>query len=148
MASLAFPEYEWSVDRPGGGRVTATRSAAETVIWVDRTREAPVPAGAKLLSSFLDDLTEEFGDADGMALARMEIAVEQIEAKGGATLRDLRMTRGLTQKQFADELGTSQSRVSNLEARNEKPSEDTLRAMTEVLNVDFNTLMEALRRGD
>lgn len=146
MASRAI-EYEWDVPRHGGGRVSATRLSGQTVINVDRTQEAALPEGAKLLSAFLDQFDAEPDIAEQLPAARAELAAE-ISEEYGSTIRSLRLAKGLSQRDLAIQLQTSQSRVSLIESRKEKPSEDTLRALSTALGVDFNTIMDALSRAD
>jgi transcriptional regulator with XRE-family HTH domain len=63
------------------------------------------------------------------------------------TLRTLRLSKGLSQKELSTKLGTSQAAVSEYESRQRKPAEDMIRSLSESLEVDFNTLMEALANG-
>lgn len=147
--ALASPviEEEFTLARVGGGRITCTKGAESAVIYVDRTQEAAVPAGAELLSTFLDDFQSQEDIAKHLPDVRREIAREDREAGAPVTLRSLRLEKGMSQQQFAKAIGTSQSAVSLLEARRQKPTEDTIRAMASALDTDFNTLMDALANG-
>ena len=141
-------EIEWSVPRQGGGVVTATKAVGQTVINMDRSQEPRLPNGAKLLSAFLDEFESHSDLADLMPDARAEVGAGIAAVRGGHSLKSLRLSKGMSQSAFAIALGTSQSRVSLYEARQQKPSEDALRRMSVALDVDFNTLMEALARGE
>jgi DNA-binding transcriptional regulator YiaG len=148
MASISRDiEYQWSVPRSGGGTVVATRVQGQAVINVDRSQEAAVPVGSQLLSSFLDQF-EQHGDiADILPEARKGLASEFAKLNG-PTVKSLRLALGLSQSGLADAIGTSQSHISRIEARKEKPNEETIRALCFALHVDANTIMDALARAD
>lgn len=61
----------------------------------------------------------------------------------GLFIKKTRRTKGLTQNEFAEGICT-QATVSNLESNRGIPSVQTLMALTERLNVDFNDLTEYL----
>lgn len=140
-------EVQWDVPREGGGMVTATRAVGSTVIEVDRTQAAPVPRGARLLSAFLD----EFEGLDDIAPCLPEVRNEisrNFADRDGVTIKSLRLARGFSQSDLANAIGSSQSHVSRLESRKEKPNEDTIRALCGALAIDANTIMDALARAD
>lgn len=140
-------ESEWVIERAGGGQVVATRATNQSVITIDRSQEAPLPDGATLLSSFLDEFDALPDVAKNLQAARKDLGSQLAEMKGGETLKELRLLRGLSQSELAKAIGTSQSRMSRLEARREPPSEETMRALCRVLEIDPNTLFEALDRA-
>lgn len=97
------------------------------------------PSGFRTLDDFLADFidleTEE------------ELKPVRIEFAEGITERNLtklRLSKGLNQKQLADTVGTSQPRLSNWECGSESPGLDNIRKLSEALDVDYNTLCEAL----
>jgi DNA-binding XRE family transcriptional regulator len=140
-------EVQFDVPRDGGGKVICTASAGTSVIWVDRTQEARVPLGAQLLGDFLDEFQRDPEVAKHLPAVRREIAETESKAGAPMTLRSLRLARGMSQQDLARAVGTSQSSLSLLESRRQKPVEDTIRALAEALAVDFNTLMDALANG-
>jgi transcriptional regulator with XRE-family HTH domain len=56
----------------------------------------------------------------------------------------LRMEHGLSQAELARRIGTSQSRMSRIEAGLDDPRYSTLVKISAVLGVDFNTLSKVL----
>ena len=150
MIALASPdtaEFEFGIARAGGGKVVCTRGAESTIVHVDLSQSQPVPPGAQLLDDFLDEFQAAPEVQRHLPEVRREIARERREAGCPETVRELRLSVGLSQSDFAGAIGTSQSMVSLIEARKQKPGEDTIRSMAAVLQVDFNTLMTALANG-
>lgn len=60
-----------------------------------------------------------------------------------ATLKRLRLSKGLTQGDLAKETGLAKSSISMYENGNRKPSFEVLETFADFFNVDMNTLMEA-----
>lgn len=148
LASPAIKlEHEFRFNLADGGQITCTRSDDSTVVYVDRSQARAVPHGTQILHSFLDEFEADAGIAELLPIVRRDVGDELEEAIGRRTLRTLRLKMGLSQIEFANALGTSQSSVSLLEARQQKPGEDMIRRIAGVLEVDFNTLMEALANG-
>lgn len=140
-------EYQFNLQRGNGGRVSCVSSTASSVVRLDRSQERPVPQGAELLDSFLESFLARPEIAQHMPAARCELAQNYAEGGAPLTLRALRLGKGFSQKEFAVALGTSQAAVSEYESRHRKPAEDMIRSLARVLEVDFNTLMEALANG-
>lgn len=139
------PTYTFHVSRNGGGRISC--STDNVVIEIcDRSQELALPDGARLLDDFLDEFERLPEIAKHLPDARKSLG-EEWAAREGATLRDLRLLRGLSQTEFGELIGSSQAAVSAYEKRSQKPGEDVLRRMASALEVDFNTLMDALANG-
>ncbi|WP_375282928.1 helix-turn-helix domain-containing protein [Sphingobium yanoikuyae] len=151
MTNLAFAdtdlEVEFVVRRPGGGKVSCVRNTSSTVIALDRSQERALPAGAELLEDFLDQFDADPAVAEHLPAARRRFARASEEVGAAVTLRQLRLAQGLSQGELASAIGTSQAAVSAIESRRRKPGEDTIRALSAILQVDFNTLMVALQNG-
>ena len=64
-----------------------------------------------------------------------------IMSKFGRNLRELRLDNSLTQDQLADKLGVSKSRISMYENGNRRPSFEMLEAISDLFNVDMNSLL-------
>lgn len=130
--------------RADGGRVTATRVQTSEVIHLDFSESYPVPSCARHLEDFLDEFEGDL--AEHLPAARREVQQELAQTQA-VRLSHLRLARGMSQKDLSDAIGCSQSMVSLIEGRRQKPGEDTIRALAEALQVDFNTLMGALENG-
>lgn len=128
-----------------GGKVTTTRVPAD-VFHIDFSCRHPVPQGAMLLEDFLDEFDAQADVQEVLPQARQEVGLELADGKA-LQLKHLRLAKGLSQKDLAVAIGSTQGKISMIEARKQKPGEDTLRALSDVLEVDFNTLMEALANG-
>lgn len=79
--------------------------------------------------------------AAALARARQRLASTLHPAP---SLAHLRMAQGLSQAELARRIGTSQSRLSRIEAGLDDPRYSTLTKISAVLGVDLNTLAEAL----
>ncbi len=66
--------------------------------------------------------------------------MEEKQTAFGQRLAGLRQARGLSQQALADRLAVTRQAVSNWERSQTIPDLDMLRAMTEALDVDMNTL--------
>ena len=131
-----------------GAEQQASATQNQNVVQL-RPQGAPtLPDGFSYLTDFLDKFDEAPEISAALPGARIALAEASPELRGARTLRDLRLSKGWSQAEFAQMLGTSQARISRLEARKEKPAEDTLRDLASLLAVDFNTLMDALKYAD
>lgn len=67
---------------------------------------------------------------------------------GGEIIRELRMKKGLTIKQFGEIVNTNYVFLSKLERNLEKPSEELIKNMANALNYegDINTLIASFGR--
>ena len=59
----------------------------------------------------------------------------------GQRIKDLRMSRGLTQEQLADILKISKSRIGMYEIGKREPNFEMLEAIADYFNVDMNYLL-------
>lgn len=73
---------------------------------------------------------------------------DTFHAEDGDTVRTLRLRKGWSQVQFARALGTSQSHVARIERGTENLAIETCRRLCSVLDIDMNTLDQALRRQE
>jgi len=145
LLDIDRPWHDLQLVQPGGGRITAVGSAGSSLIVVtDRSQSQPLPAGAKLLDAFLDEFEARPEISELLPEARQDLAEHYAGAGVPTSLRLLRLRAGLSQKEFAKAIGTSQAAISSYELRTRKPNEDAIRSMASALSVDFNTLMEAL----
>lgn len=136
-------EYQFELQRLNGGRVSCVSSTTSSIIIMDRSQDRAVPDGAQLLDSFLDEFETDPQVAAQLSKARRDFAIG-VESRRGASLKTLRLAAGLSQVDLARQIGTSQAAISAYESRHRKPGEDAIRGLAESLNVDFNTLMDAL----
>jgi ribosome-binding protein aMBF1 (putative translation factor) len=82
-----------------------------------------------------------------MEHARRWVA-DEFHAEEGVTLRTLRLRKGLSQQQLANALGTSQSHVARIEGGANGLNIDTCRRLARTLEVDLNSLDQALQNQE
>ena len=139
---------KWQKLRQTGAEEQVSAAPSQNVVQL-RPQDASLPPDG---FSYLSDFLNEFDNAPEIATAlpAARVALSKVRQQNGSarTLRDLRLLRGWSQAEFAQLFGTSQAHISRLESRKEKPSEDSLRVLADLLAVDFNTLMDALKHAD
>lgn len=101
----------------------------------------PQPTGWRDIHERLAALEQDPRRAAALARARQRLASTLHPAP---SLAHLRMAQGLSQAELARRIGTSQSRLSRIEAGLDDPRYSTLTKISAVLGVDLNTLAEAL----
>lgn len=79
--------------------------------------------------------------AEALAKARQRLAPALHPAPN---LASLRLERGLSQQQLAQNVGTSQSRLSRIESGLDDPRLSTVRKLAEALGVGIETLAHAI----
>lgn len=89
------------------------------------------------LSGYAADL----GLTEHIRTARTELA--DLIQRDRPTLRTLRLRLGLSQQDLAIKLGTSQSRISNIESRNDGMGFAFAHKMADALDVTLDVLYEA-----
>jgi len=73
-----------------------------------------------------------------LALQNARIEISKLMG-GQKNLRQLRLSKGLSQIDLADRIGTSQSQIARLEA-GQDPTLQTLRKLSDALDVDLNAI--------
>lgn len=105
-----------------------------------------IPPGYATIGDVLAKASLDPTVAVGLATARKLLAQEiDLDVP---TFRSLRLSRGLSQTELAQRLGTSQSHVARIERGTENLSLSTLRKLAATLEVDMNTLNEALLKQE
>jgi DNA-binding transcriptional regulator YiaG len=102
------------------------------------------PKGFSRLRSLLDRRTADVSVQNDVRSARKAMAEEQVIARGYERLADLRLSKGLSQLELANLVGTSQPRLSQWENAKDKPGYENIVALAAALEVDFNRLHKAL----
>jgi transcriptional regulator with XRE-family HTH domain len=75
-------------------------------------------------------------------------AADTFHSEDGDTVRTLRLRRGWSQVRLAEELGTSQSHIARIERGTENLAIETCRKLAHALEIDLNTLDQALKRQE
>ncbi len=73
---------------------------------------------------------------------------DTLHNQDGDTIRTLRLRKGWSQSQLAEALSSSQSHVARIERGTENLAIQTCRRLCKALDIDMNTLDQALRRQE
>jgi len=102
-----------------------------------------VPAGGVSLDQLVSEMKSAgLGDALARSRRRWSELIEKKQDK--LTLRALRLRRGLSQAELAQEIGVTQPRIALWEARRESPSFKQIRKLCAALDIQADTLLAAL----
>ena len=101
----------------------------------------PQPAGFRSIEDRLAEAERKPNRAAALAKARQRLAQA---VQPDAPLAALRMRCGFSQRTLAERIGTSQSRLSRIEAGLDDPRWSTVRKLAAALAVDVNTIDEAI----
>lgn len=103
----------------------------------------PLPAGFLDINTFLSQFDEDVEFNKTMPEARKWVQ-ETYYSREPNSLRSLRLSKGLSQVQLATMIGTQQSRLSRIENGKEEPGLTTLKKLAQALDVDLNTIGNAI----
>jgi hypothetical protein len=103
--------------------------------------KAPIPPGYRDLDDVLDELVDDEVFVR-LPEKRRQLATDLLPAKVG--LRYLRLERGLSQKDLALAVGTSQPRLSVWESSPDSISIVSAKSLATALEVDFNTFFRVV----
>lgn len=136
-----------SVDTPIAE--TSTKGPACKIYNFDGYSESPPspPKNHSSISNFLSDWESDPVRKSHLEAGRKWVA-ESFYSDDGVTVRSLRLNKGWSQKQLADELLTSQPHIARIEKGTENVGISTCRKLAQALGVDLNTLNEALLRQE
>ena len=123
---------------PAGRGNVSTGNTVEYQV-VDGKGPSPLELGEGLRA-----LLSEFSDQE-LTDARKRLAERAAIDSAGLSLAGLRLRAGLSQADLADILGTSQSRVSRIEAGREEPGFSFLTRLSDALGSEPNELFAALK---
>ena len=73
---------------------------------------------------------------------------DTFHGQDGDTVRTLRLRKGWSQSQLAEAIGSSQSHIARIERGTENLAVQTCRRLCKALDIDMNTLDQALRRQE
>lgn len=91
-----------------------------------------------------DDLMAALGLTDADLADARKVVAEQVYGHEAATLKRLRLERGLSQQRLAELIGSKQSHISRIERGTEDIQKSVMRKLRDALDVDMNTLDAAL----
>jgi ribosome-binding protein aMBF1 (putative translation factor) len=106
-----------------------------------------VPAAHQSIGDLVSNWSKDETRRVALEQARAWVA-DTFHAEDGDTVRTLRLSKGWSQTQLANELGTSQPHVARIERGTENVTIETCRRLCRVLGIDMNMLDAALRRQE
>lgn len=105
-----------------------------------------IPEGFQSVDTFLEKFVNRPELQGLMAAARQRIERSRAEASSFRPgLASLRRGAGLSQKELADQIGTSQPVISMYESGEREPSLKVIFALSKALGVSFDKLIPALK---
>lgn len=149
VSSAPTPAFEPVIGRPEVGHeaVSAPQKAQVFHIAAYATPEEPAPAGHMALDDLVRNWSRDESRRKAIEDAR-RWAADSLASEAGETIRTLRLRRGLSQARLAEMIGTSQPHIARIERGTENVTIDTCRRLAAALEVDMNTLDQALRRQE
>lgn len=121
----------------------ATRPSGAVHYLVIPEQDEPIPAGYTTIDDVVAEFERDPALQDELLEARRWIA-DTVLAGKPVTLRTLRLRKGWSQAQLAAAIGTKQPHVARIERGQADPQFDTCRRIAHALDVDLNTLGQAL----
>lgn len=106
-----------------------------------------VPSAHQSIGDLVSNGSKDETRRAALEQARAWVA-DTFHAEDGDTVRSLRLRKGWSQTQLANELGTSQPHIARIERGTENVTIETCRRLCRVLGIDMNMLDAALRRQE
>lgn len=133
-------------------RVPSTETKLAKVIFIPlQSTDDDVPEDCLSIEEFEREFISGFElEKDGRAALKegRQWVAETFYGEDGDTVRTLRLKKGMSQVALAESLGTSQSHVARIERGTENPLLGTCRRWCIALEIDMNTLDQAMQRQE
>ena len=141
--------FEWLVAQAGvvAEAATVVQPCAVFRIEDHTVSKVEIPAHHKSVGDIVNKWSEDATRRAALEQARGWIA-DTFHRQDGDTVRTLRLRKGWSQTQLANNLGTSQSHIARIERGTENVAVETCRRLCKALEIDMNTLDTALRRQE
>ncbi|WP_293652901.1 helix-turn-helix domain-containing protein [Thiolapillus sp.] len=138
-----------SFERVFGDSGTAT-SRTRCQVFAFEAYTTPSPQAPAKHSSISQLSAEWEGDAKGRAALEegRQWVADTFYGEDGDTVRTLRLRKGWSQARLAEALATSQPHIARIERGRENLTIETCRKLTRALEIDLNTLDQALKRQE
>lgn len=138
----SWPSTTGSTSPGTSGPETAT--SASLLAWreVSGLGEAPIPEGFEDIDAAVAQLERDPDRRSALARARQRLGARLRGQAGG--LAQLRLLRGLSQKQLAEAIGTSQPHIARIENGRDNVLLATANELARALEVQLDEINEAL----
>lgn len=146
-SSAPTKSFEKVFGLPGTTVETTSRTRCQVFSFESYTPSPQVPVKHKAVSQLVSEWEKDDKRRAAIEDAR-RWAADTFHSEDGDTVRTLRLRRGWSQVRLAEELGTSQSHIARIERGTENLAIETCRKLAHALEIDLNTLDQALKRQE
>jgi ribosome-binding protein aMBF1 (putative translation factor) len=132
------------------GETGAATSRTRCQVFAFEAYTAPPPKAPVKHSSISQLAAEWEQDAECRAVLEegRQWLADTFYGEDGDTVRTLRLRKGWSQARLAEALATSQPHVARIERGTENLTIETCRKLSRALDIDLNTLDQALKRQE
>lgn len=147
-SSAPTKRYEKVVSRPDTAVETSSNARCQVYTFEEYATPQPkAPARHTAVGDLVKRWEQDAEKRAAIAEGRQWIA-ETFYHEDGDTVRTLRLRKGWSQTRLAEALATSQSHVARIERGTENLAIQTCRKLAAALDIDLNTLDQALKRQE
>ncbi|MFB1488914.1 MULTISPECIES: helix-turn-helix domain-containing protein [unclassified Thiocapsa] len=147
-SSAPIKSYEKVVGQPGTAVETSSNARCQIYTFEDyAVPKAKAPARHVTIGDLVECWEQNPEKRAAIEEGRHWVA-ETFYPGDGDTVRTLRLRKGWSQTRLAEALGTSQSHVARIERGTENLAIQTCRKLAAALDIDLNTLDQALNRQE
>lgn len=147
-SSTPTKRFEKVIGQPGAAVETTSRTRCRVFAFEAYTATQPqAPANHSSIGQLVGKWEKDGEHRAALEEGRRWVA-DAFYGEGGDTVRSLRLHKGWSQTSLAEELGTSQSHVARIERGTENLTIETCRKLSSALEIDLNTLDQALKRQE
>ena len=145
-SSAPIKSFEKVVSQPGTATETSSRTRCQVFAFEAYTAPRPsTPAKHTTIRELVSQWEKNEKRRVALEEGRQWVA-ETFYGEDGDTVRTLRLRKGWSQSRLAKALETSQSHVARIERGTENLTIETCRKISKALEIDMNTLDQALKR--
>lgn len=144
----AFSQATTSFERvhQGGWVDAIAEQAVCEIVYIDEYRTRAATPDGYVTVTDLVKRSESMPERKAALIAvRNKLAMLSGKSDGEPTLRSFRLSRGLSQRQFADLVGTTQPYVARLEANPAAAGLEFMRKFCKAFALDMNTANQILQ---
>ncbi len=148
VSSAPTKTFDRVISQPG--TITEPTSRTRCQVFAFELYATPQPK-APAKHTAIGDLVNQWEKDDKRRVALEEArhwAADTFHDEDGDTVRTLRLRKGWSQSRLAEALSTSQPHIVRIERGTENLAIETCRKLCMALEIDFNTLDQALKRQE
>jgi len=147
-SSAPTRSFEKVFGQPGTAVETTSRTRCQVFAFEAYTAPQPqAPTKHTSIRELMGQWEQDEKKRAALEEGRRWVA-DTFYGEDGDTVRTLRLRKGWSQTRLAEALGTSQSHVARIERGTENLTIETCRKLSIALDIDMNTLDQALKRQE